>query len=42
MTFQGNIKIGSHETGLVNMKCAMKGNKNKVTYYKLLLNRGGY
>jgi len=28
--------------GLIDIKCTGKGNKNKVTYYKLLLNRGGH
>ena len=26
VTFQGNFEIGSHKTGLINMKCTVKGN----------------
>ena len=28
VTFQGNIEIGPHNTGLIDMKCTVKGNKN--------------
>ena len=28
VTFQENIEIWSHNTGLINIKCTVKGNKN--------------
>jgi hypothetical protein len=50
VTFQGNSEIWSHKTGgrliqvslIKKIKCSVKGNKNKVTLYKLFLNRGGH
>jgi hypothetical protein len=29
VTFQENIEIWSHNAGLINMKCIVKGNKNQ-------------
>jgi len=28
VTFQGNIEMGPNNTGLIDMKCTVKGNKN--------------
>jgi hypothetical protein len=43
VTFQGNSEIWSHKTGFIDMKCAVREIKIKVSQYKLLLNnRGGH